>query len=109
MQLEINNRSMNINTVDIQGDGNCLFLTEVHQLKCVKIDSETHKTQTAELRTQVVGHIVEHIDDHKQALKMRLNCDIEQVDEFGTKFVTEELSRNGFWGDTESLLAVSNM
>lgn len=34
---------------------------------------------------------------------------MEQVDELGTKFVTEELSRNGFWGDTESLLAVSNM
>lgn len=56
MPLEINNRSMNINTVDIQGDGNCLFSTIVHQLKGVKIDSDTHKTQTAELRTQPIFH-----------------------------------------------------
>lgn len=34
---------------------------------------------------------------------------LEQVDEIGEKFVTEELSKDGFWGDTESLLAVSKM
>lgn len=109
MPLEIDKRCMNINTVDIDADGNCLFSAVIHQLQFVKINSDHHKTQTVALRNQVVSHINNHFDSHKQALKQRLNCKLEEVDELGRKFVSEKLSKNGFWAGTETLIAISNI
>lgn len=109
MPLEIDKRCMNINTVDIDGDGNCFFSAVIHQLQCVKINSDYHKTQTVELRKQAVTHIKNHFNNYKQALKLRLNCKTEEVEELGRKFVAEKLSKNGFWADTESFIAVANI
>lgn len=103
MQVIFGDRSASLNVFDILKDGNCLFGSLTHQLSLVKINSDEHVKQTADLRKNVVSHIIENIEQYKQVLKYR--TDVTNIQDF----VTKDLSKQGEWGGAETFLAVSNI
>lgn len=109
MVLQIGDQPVNVDIVKMKSDGNCVFSTLSHQLTCVKANSDALNVGTSNLRAQVVSHMQNNFDDFKQALKMRLECTDEEIDTLGPTFISEKLSQNGYWGDSESLMAVSKI
>lgn len=108
MAVNVDDRFINVNVLKIEGDGNCLFASLVHQLHDVKTNSQEHKKLTTDLRQEVVQHIRENIVRYKQAIKSRLNYDGKNIDEACVTYL-EKLSEEGHWGGPETILATSNM
>lgn len=110
-----------IGIVNIRGDGNCLFGSLAHQLFYSKLNGKEHKQDTNQLRTDVVRFINTQItqennvnaDTFKYLIKGRLleSADFQIVDlEKDIHFFLNVcLQRNGFWGGSETLKAVSMM
>lgn len=109
MVLKVENRCMNVNIVNIDADGNCLFGTVAHQLEYMQVNSAEHIERTTGLREQVVNHIEEHFETYKHVIQLRIRCEDDQIDNLGKTFLKNNLSANGFWAGSESLLAISNM
>lgn len=107
MMLCIDNRSYNINILNIAKDGNCLFASLAHQLEYHKINSMNHNSFTASLRRKVVDHITQNFDQYKHLLELRFDATNNKQD--GLEFVSTNLCNQGAWGGTETILAVSNM
>lgn len=102
-------RCMNVNIVNIKADGNCMFGAAIHQLEYVKVNSLEHIKRTIELRKQVVSHIEDHFETYKHVIQLRIKCEDDKIDELGKNFLANNLSVNGFWGDSESLMAIANI
>lgn len=69
----------------------------------------THRN-TKPLSKNVVGEINEHFETYKQAIKSQFISDNKQSSDEAIKdFISSELSQEGFWGGSETILAVSNM
>lgn len=100
-------RVINVCVINVMKDGNCLFSSLAHQLHCIKMHSIEHAQLTAKLRVDVVSHIMENLDDYKQALKSHLTS--ECIEKTEKEFVSVELPKNGVWGGTETLLAVQRI
>lgn len=110
MAVKIDDRSYQINVLKIKGDGSCLFASVIHQLECVKVDTEEHFKQTAALRQKVVQHIKENIDKYKQTILCRDDVTVKDKNEDkACEEFLDELSKSTFWGGMESLLAVANL
>lgn len=99
----------------IPTDGNCLFAAVVHQNFHLEIGSEEHKQQTIELRKKVVSHIEENLKLYERELLDRVykKCDsknkIKNVDEECKDFLRNYLSKEGHWGGSETLKAISEL
>lgn len=107
MVLNVEDQFVNINVLNIKKDGNCMYGSLAHQLHCVKINSKEHIDLTAKLRKDVVNHIDNNFQQYTQALKFRLsNSNPEKA---GKEFISTDLSKDGKWGGSETLLCVSNM
>lgn len=109
MVLKVNNLCMNVNIVGIEADGNCMFGAAIHQLECVKVNSQEHIERTVQLCKQVVNHIETNFEAYKHVIQLRIQYGDDKVDELGKNFLADNLSSNGFWGDSESLMAISDI
>lgn len=107
MSVQVDERCYTVNILDIKQDGNCMFSTLVHQLSYVKNNSENHTSLTMRLRENVVSHIERNLKWYRQYIKGRLRCD-DATDEICSDFL-QKLSKDGFWGDAETLMAVTKM
>lgn len=107
MKVQVDKRCHNVNIINIKQDGNCMFGAVAHQLNYVKNNSEEHKSLTVRLREDVVNHIEKNLNWYRHAIKGRVECD-DATDEVCSVFL-QELSQDGFWGDSETLMAVSKM
>lgn len=110
-----------IKVVNAPGDGNCLFKSLAHQLHRHKMDSTESRTATAQLRARVVAYIQQNVEPFTHELKGRIydikekqrmdgnhsdseSFDMEREIQF---FLYQLLPRNGYWGGSETLKAVS--
>lgn len=101
----LGNKSTPISVVEISKDGDCLFGALAHQIFCLDVKSPAHHGKVAKLRADVVKHLNENMESFKFVLECRTeNTGIDSHD-----FVNELLSQPGYWGDTESLKAISEM
>lgn len=103
-----------VKVVSIAPDGNCLFAACVHQLYRVKLNSDDHKTITAELRGRVCSHIKNNFNRFQRTIKLRVMEEIanessENIEMRSKSFVDEFLSKSNFWGGSESLVAISEI
>lgn len=104
-----NNQCVNVNIVRIDRDGNCLFGAIVHQLEYVQNKSAGHIAQTAVLCKQVVDHITDNFESYKHVLQLKLACADKEIDKMGKQFLTDDLSKSGYLGGSESLMAVADI
>lgn len=100
--------------INIPGDGNCCFSSCVHQIYQVKVGSKKFNEMVAQLRKDVVKHIETHFDHFKQAIKTRLEDENKldmksDINEQCKIFVRDELSKPGYWGAHESVMAISEI
>lgn len=107
VSTQIGGRTVNLNTLDISKNGNCMFGSLAHQLHLVKTNSKEHTDLTAKLRSDVVNHILQDIDRYKRAIEIDFSG--LDVDAAAKEYISTDLSKNGEWGGSESLLAVINM
>lgn len=102
-----------IKLCDVPAEGDCLFLSYAHQIYGYKIDSNDLNEKASELRTQVVGHILDNINDFVHEVKGRIYesgaVNIVSLIEDCRDFVENSLAQEGFWGGTESIKALSRM
>lgn len=107
-----NNRYGTLKIVKMPPDGNCLFFACVHQLYNIKVDSEQHKMLTSQLRGEVCQYIRSNFAYFERVIKLRLQD--EKPGDFAVtqeKYETfmEDLSKSGFWGGEESLIAIAKI
>lgn len=112
-----------IKIVNSIGDGNCLFNSLTHQLFRFKMGSTELKKAAVQLRAQVVAQIQQNITVYYHELKGRIfdikdeqkingehsdsdSIDMEKEIQF---FVHQLLPKNGYWGGSESIKAVSDL
>lgn len=103
----IDNRTVNLNTLDIKKNGDCMFGSLAHQLYYMKTNSKEHNDLTAKLRKDVVQHILADFDRYKRAIEIDFRD--SDGDAAQREYISTDLSKNGEWGGSESLLAVANM
>lgn len=113
MEVNIDDQLTEVSIVPIQPDGNCLYSTILHQLDGIETKSSQHIERTGLLRKQVVQHIKNNEGDFKSAIMGNIienpefNIDGD-MDKSCADFV-RRLASDGFWGGSESILAVSQI
>lgn len=100
---------MKANVLRIRKDGNCLFGSLVHQLFFNKINSNRHNEFTLKLRADVVEYIQKNVHDFTNAIWNRTDYKGEKTVEGCLEFVSNDLSISGFWGGSETFIAVSKI
>lgn len=116
----LNKSPRKLTITHIQGDGNCMFGSLAHQLWLHKIDSNEHMEATKRLRADVVEHILdpknfprfEHELRDRIFLRKQQTNQLSEITNVAAEcklFVRHALSKNGIWGGTETLLAVSDL
>lgn len=106
--------SFTVATID--PDGNCLFGSIAHQLYRLKINSRPHKKKTAELRANVVTHILQPDNFPNYAYQLQ-DCVYRSMKKEDIKDMTTEcklyvkliLSKKGMWAGAESIRAISDL
>lgn len=97
-------------------NGNCLFTAIVHQHHHFKMDSNELTQKVSDLRKEVVEHIRAHIKEFKREIFGRIyaksrdgdkKTKIQDLEIESTKFLDNYLSKDGSWGGTESIKAIS--
>lgn len=106
--------------ISIPPDGDCLFAAIAHQLFGNKIDTEDFKCAVIQLRIDTCNYIKNNLSSFKHELKERIyaikdtetrakeKIKIDFEKEF-EEFLSNHLSKNGFWGGSESIKAISLM
>lgn len=98
----------------INGDGNCLFRALAHQLFCEKLNTAAQNKSTKKLRADVVQYINENFEQFAHELKgcvfdSKTKNDIHVIEDECQIFVDSILSKDGSWGGSETIKAVSFM
>lgn len=91
--VSIDGRTVNLSTLEIKKNGNCMFSSLAHQLYSVKTNSKEHDDLTAKLRNDVVHHILNNFDEYKQAIEIDFG-DLDE-DVAGKEYISTDLSKNG--------------
>lgn len=68
----LNGKSVTLNVIRIDGNGDCLFSSAAHQMFGQKVNSAEHQSSTSDLRAAVVKHIEENFGDFLYELKGRV-------------------------------------
>lgn len=110
-----NGRRQVVKYCEINGDGDCLFLSLSHKLFASKVDSDEHMNDALQLRARVVEFILSNISEFLHVIKGRIyesesNSDAasKSIDEDECRnFVQNKLAKPGFWGGIETFKAVS--
>lgn len=101
-----------VKVVNIDKDGNCLFGALSHQLFQKEANSISHTELRIKLRADVVTHIYEDFKPFKAALNGRITdhgIECNETDDEYKCFLDEKLSKDKYWGGSETLKAVSRM
>lgn len=116
MEFKLNDSASGIaKLVEIEADGNCLFGTVSHQLFQDEVNSYEHNRNKTQLRADVVDHIKNDLNAFKHSLNGRL---LDMRDDYDVNDITEDdylhfldnyLSKDKFWGGSETLLAISKI
>lgn len=110
---EANNRYGTLKVIKMPADGNCLFAACVNQLYRIKSETNQHKELVNKLRHDVCQYINEKISPFNHIIELRLkdehpNHSIASIHKMHDNCV-KQLERSGFWGGTESLIAISEL
>lgn len=110
---EANNRLGILKVIKMPADGNCLFAACVNQLYRIKSETNQHKELVNNLRHDVCQYINENFSRFNRIIELRLkdehpNHSIASIHKMRDNFV-KQLERSGFWGGTESLIAISEL
>lgn len=103
-----------LHVAKITGDGNCLFRALAHQLLCQKLDSAIQNKSTKKLWADVVRYINENFAQFTHELKgcvfdLKTKNEIDSMENECHSYVDHILSKDGSWGGSESIKAVSAM
>lgn len=103
----------------IDGDGNCLYGSLIHQLTFCEIGTAAHKKQTRLLRQECVSFIEKNFEKYLPFLKSRVIEKYEKLDQiFNEKScdmkkecetILKSLSLNGTYGGVETIKAFSEI
>lgn len=110
----IGNKRHTLHTVGIDANGNCLFGASIHQTFQTKIGGIVQSNETKQLRADVVAHIKNNRSEFQTELKgsaLGLWQSVETLDlEWAcTRFLEIELPKNGTWGGSETLKAITQL
>lgn len=113
--IEFEGQQVIVGIVNIAPDGNCLFGSLAFQLDKMKIDSESHRNFSLNLRQRVVKHIKENYDDFKQRIKgtvydmaERRKIAVVDIDTECDTFMNN-LGQLGCWAGQETIKAISEI
>lgn len=123
MDFVHSDKTYDLNVVNISPDGNCLIGAMVHQIFGDKLLSKEHELAVIRLRVDVVKYIHDNLKWFELELKNRIynikdkqvqegdrrKIKIENFEEEAKKFLHDYLSKDGFWGGSETIKAVSLM
>lgn len=117
MNFQLNGSQRTIELVEIKKDGDCLFGAMVHQIYGYIPNSAKHLAAVAELRKDVVKHIVKNFDFYKFQIYGRLYEERDDtglilgddLDKQSRDFVLGNLAEAGTFGGAESLKAISDI
>lgn len=110
----------NLDVINIPPDGNCLFGAFVHQIFGYKPSSKIHEDMVIKLRSDVVNYIKSNLEIFEKDLKGRIiakkagklpkrqKIKIENFEKEVEDFLSD-LSKDGIWGGSETIRAVSLM
>lgn len=114
MTFRLENININLTVAKIHGDGNCLFGSLVHQIFGYPIKSTQHRSQTNELRKEVVEYILapQNFTSFEYQLQ---NCVYEtkpktEITDMTTEcknYVRNVLARDTEWAGYETIMTVS--
>lgn len=110
---EANNCYGTVKVIKMPADGDCLFAACVNQLYRIKSETNQHKELVGKLRRDVCQYINENFSRFKHIIELRLKDEhpsdsIASIHEMRDNFV-KQLNRSGYWGGTESLIAISEL
>lgn len=110
----IENTRHTLQTVTIDPNGNCLFGASIHQTLRTQIGSIIQSNETKQLRADVVAHIKTNRSEFKNELEgaaLDLWESNETLDHelASTQFLEIELPKNGTWGGSETLKAITQL
>lgn len=119
MQLKFGENSVSVNVIKVEGDGDCVFGSLIHQMCHHQLNSTTHDEATRSLRKSTVEFIQNNFKDFLFDIKGRLLEEREANSEENMKgkdvteadcrhFLDEKLSK-GAYGGSESIKAISIM
>lgn len=113
-----NGAVVTVTVAKINPNGNCLLASIVHQIHRMPIDSEAHKAATAQLRRDIVAHILNNFESYSMVLQGAVldKEEKEGVVEIGVgleqralNFLLNTLSKDGEWGGQECIIAASRI
>lgn len=116
LEIELSTgKSSMVRVCPISSDGDCLFGSCVHQHFRLEVGSDEYVQRVVELRKKVVAHIKENLICYKRMIMDRIfnqkekNLKTHNPDEQCTNFLENYLSREGHWGGSESISAISEL
>lgn len=116
MICKVGPKNISVTVAKNDGDGNCLFSAFVHQIFRFPIGSAEHINEVKSLRSEVVKYILapDKFDSFEFILRDRVYeiktaKQITDMKEECKSFVRNVLSKDGVWGGTETIKAVSEI
>lgn len=116
MAFKIDNEEFTLQFAQIDADGNCMFAALTHQLSKTRIGSRSHSNAVSKLRKDVVKYIKSHRSEFEHELKGRIyeqnelnGKKTENIENAWQHYLEKELPKNGEWGGSETLKAVTRM
>lgn len=102
---------LEIETINIPKDGNCMFHAIIHQITGKDVQSKEFNMLVKQLRAEVSSFILQNFSTFEHELKNRVYDEFpsrsseENMDE-ECQIIAESLAKNGYWGGNETLYAV---
>lgn len=103
-----------LHKVEIDANGSCLFGASIHQIHRTQIAGKTQSNETKNIRADVVAHIKKNRSGFKKELEgaaldlWEENAKLN-LESACTRFLEVELPKNGTWGGSESLKAITQL
>lgn len=116
MQFQVGEETCSLDLAKISPDGNCLFSALAHQMIKCQVNSEEHKQSAGQIRAEVVNYIRNDLSLFEHELKgaiyheKSIKGENGKIGDFETEsldFLANFLSKNSYWGGSESIKAVS--
>lgn len=117
MNFKLRNEMLVLKVLKIDRYGDCLFSSVWQQISGCKPNTDDHQDETNELRSQTITYLKDNIEKVKFMIKGRIlenreaNSDKSAIvtEADCLHFVTNQLSKSGFWGGIESMFAISKL
>lgn len=112
MHFYCEDQRLEIQTIDIPKDGNCMYHAILHQLTGENVDGQKQVESIMRLRSEVASFIDKNFSNFRKDLMGRVydkfsdHSNIENMED-ECRNIIKSLSENGVWGGSESLNAIS--